>query len=130
MLEKRQRLINLQYLRQDIARNLKNLLAENSLSIAELVQITSWQPMHLQAIIDSRTTLNIGELNYLASIFDRKIKIEYVSLKENPAVQRGFLKDFIFLVHPGRAERSRVPRRFRYNSYRRRLFPISYAICR
>ncbi len=79
MLEKRQRLINLQYLRQDIARNLKNLLAENSLSIAELVQITSWQPMHLQAIIDSRTTLNIGELNYLASIFDRKIKIEFVS---------------------------------------------------
>ncbi len=79
MLEKRQRLINLQYLRQDIAWNLKNLLAENSLSIAELVQITSWQPMHLQAIIDSRTTLNIGELNYLASIFDRKIKIEFVS---------------------------------------------------
>lgn len=79
MLEKRQRLINLQYLRQDIAWNLKNLLAENSLSIAELAQITSWQPMHLQAIIDSRTTLNIGELNYLASIFDRKIKIEFVS---------------------------------------------------
>ena len=79
MLEKRQRLINLQYLRQDIARNLKKLLAENSLSIAELAQITQWQPMHLQAIIDSRATPNVGELNYLASIFDRKIKIEFVS---------------------------------------------------
>ncbi len=79
MLEKRQRLINLQYLRQDIARNLKNLLAENSLSIAELAQITQWQSMHLQAIIDSRATPNVGELNYLASIFDRKIKIEFVS---------------------------------------------------
>ena len=79
MLEKRQRLINLQYLRQDIARNLKNLLAENGLSIAELAQITQWQPMHLQAIVDSRATPNVGELNYLASIFDRKIKIELVS---------------------------------------------------
>ena len=78
MLEKRQRLINLQYLRQDIARNLKNLLAENGLSIAELAQITQWQPMHLQAIVDSRATPNVGELNYLASIFDRKIKIEFV----------------------------------------------------
>lgn len=79
MLKKRQRLINLQYLRQDIARNLKNLLAENSLSIAELAQITQWQSMHLQAIIDSQATPNVGELNYLASIFDRKIKIEFVS---------------------------------------------------
>ena len=79
MMKKRQRTTNLKNLRQDIAGILQNLLTENRLSITELAQITCWSPLYLQTLINGQATPNIGEMNYLASIFGRKIKIEFVA---------------------------------------------------
>ena len=65
MLKKRQRLTNLNHTRAEIACQLQQLMTEHQL------------PFYLQALLEGRATPNIGELNYLASIFDRKLKIEF-----------------------------------------------------
>ncbi|MCX4349095.1 MAG: helix-turn-helix transcriptional regulator [Alphaproteobacteria bacterium] len=75
MLQKRQRLTNLKNLRLDIARILQNLLTENKLTITELAHMTSWSPIYLQALINGQATPNIGELNYLMSLFHKKIQL-------------------------------------------------------
>jgi len=78
MLTKSQRLTNLKQLRQNIGVLLKEQMSEHQLSINDLSQVTGWPPLFLQAIIDNRANLNIGEINFLASLFDRRVKIEFV----------------------------------------------------
>ncbi len=65
MLKKRQRLTNLNHTRAEIAGQLQQLMAEHQLQIDKFAQL--------------RANPNIGELNYLASIFDHKLKIEFVA---------------------------------------------------
>ena len=77
MLKKRQRLTNLNHTRAEIACQLQQLMTEHQLQTDEFARLTSWTPFYLQALLEGRATPNIGELNYLASIFDRKLKIEF-----------------------------------------------------
>lgn len=79
MLKKRQRLTNLNHTRVEIAGQLQQLMAEHQLQIDKFAQLTSWTPFYLQALLEGRANPNIGELNYLASIFDHKLKIEFVA---------------------------------------------------
>ena len=76
--KKRQRLTNLNHTRTEIAGQLQQLMAEHQLQIDKFAQLTSWTPFYLQALLEGRANPNIGELNYLASIFDHKLKIEFV----------------------------------------------------
>ena len=78
MFTKTQRLINLNHTRQDISRPFKQLMAEHNLTLNDLARMTSWSPLYLQMITDYKATPNIGEINYLASLFDKKIRIEFV----------------------------------------------------
>jgi len=77
MLTKSQRLTNLKQLRQNISVLLKEQMSEHQLSINELSQVIGWSPLFLQAIIDNRANLNIGDINYLASLFDRRVTIAF-----------------------------------------------------
>ena len=79
MLKKRQRLTNLNHTRAEIAGQLQQLMAEHQLQIDKFARLTSWKPFYLQALLEGRANPNIGELNYLASIFDHKLKIEFVA---------------------------------------------------
>ena len=79
MLKKRQRLTNLNHTRAEIAGQLQQLMAEHQLQIDKFARLTSWTPFYLQALLKGRANPNIGELNYLASIFDHKLKIEFVA---------------------------------------------------
>ena len=78
MLKRKSRTTNLNHTRQEIGRQLNELMNQSNLKLKELATITSWSTLYLQAITEGRTTPNIGELNYIASIFDRKLKIEFV----------------------------------------------------
>lgn len=78
MLKRRNRLTNLNHVRQDISLRLNELMAQHNVSLDELAQITCWSLLYLQAIADGRATPNIGGLNYIASLFDLKLKIEFV----------------------------------------------------
>jgi len=77
MLTKSQRLTNLKQLRQNIGVLLKEQMSEHQLGINDLSQVTGWPPLFLQAIIDNRANLNIGEINFLASLFDRRVTIAF-----------------------------------------------------
>lgn len=77
MLKKRQRLTNLNHTRAEIAGQLQQLMTEHQLQFAEFARLIGWTPLYLQALLEGRANPDIGELNYLASIFDRKLKIEF-----------------------------------------------------
>ena len=79
MLNKRQRLTNLNHTHAEIAGQLQQLMAEHQLQIDKFAQLTSWTPFYLQSLLEGHANPNIGELNYLASIFDHKLKIEFVA---------------------------------------------------
>lgn len=79
MLKKRQRLTNLNHTRAEIAGQLQQLMTEHQLQFVEFARLIGWAPLYLQALLEGRATPDIGELNYLASIFDRKLKIEFVA---------------------------------------------------
>ncbi len=49
--------------------------------------MTSWSPIYLQALINGQATPNIGELNYLMSLFHKK-KFNYA----DGLVKQGFDK--------------------------------------
>ena len=78
MLKRKNRTTNLNYTRQEIGRQLKELMTQHKLTLTELAAITSWSVFYLQAIIEGHATPNIGELNYFASLFDQKLKIEFI----------------------------------------------------
>ena len=78
MLKRKNRTTNLNHTRQEIGRQLNELMNQNNLRLNELAAITSWSALYLQTVTEGRTTPNIGQLNYIASIFDRKLKIEFV----------------------------------------------------
>lgn len=54
-------------------------MTEHQLQFAEFARLIGWAPLYLQALLEGRATPDIGELNYFASIFDRKLKIEFVA---------------------------------------------------
>ena len=78
MLKRKNRTTNLNHTRQDIGRQIKELMTQHNICLNEMATITSWSVFYLQAIIEGLATPNIGEVNYFASLFDRKLKIEFV----------------------------------------------------
>ncbi len=78
MLKRKNRTTNLNHTRQEIGRQLKELMTQHKLTLTELATITGWSVFYLQAIIEGQATPNIGEVNYFASLFDRKLKIEFI----------------------------------------------------
>jgi len=77
MFTKNQRLTNLKHLRQNISSSIKTLMDEQGLSITELARMTNWPPLYLQTVIEGKVLLDIGEINYLASLFQKKVHLEF-----------------------------------------------------
>ncbi len=78
MLKRKNRTTNLNHTRQEIGQQLKELMTQHNVTFNEMATITGWSVFYLQSITEGHATPNIGELNYFASLFDRKLKIEFI----------------------------------------------------
>ena len=77
MFSKNKRLANLRQVRQDISQLLQKEIQQHNISIRELSQITGWSELYWQAVLEAKANLSISDVNYLASIFECHLKLEF-----------------------------------------------------
>ncbi len=77
MFSKNKRLTNLRQVRQDISQLLQKEIQQHNTSIRELSKITGWSELYWQAVLEARANLSISDVNYLASIFECHLKLEF-----------------------------------------------------
>ena len=76
MFSKNKRLANLRQVRQDISQLLQQEIQKQNISIRELSKITGWSELYWQAVLEARANLSISDVNYLASLFECRLKID------------------------------------------------------
>ena len=76
MFSKNKRLANLRQVRQDISQLLQKEIQQHNISIRELSKITGWSELYWQAVLEARANLSISDVNYLASLFECRLKID------------------------------------------------------
>ncbi len=76
MFSKNKRLTNLRQVRQDISQLLQKEIQQHNTSIRELSKITGWSELYWQAVLEARANLSISDVNYLASLFECRLKID------------------------------------------------------
>ena len=76
MFSKNKRLANLRQVRQDISQLLQKEIQQHNTSIRELSKITGWSELYWQAVLEARANLSISDVNYLASLFECRLKID------------------------------------------------------
>ena len=78
MFSKNKRLANLRQVRKDISQLVQKEIQRQNINIRELSKITGWSELYWQAVLEARANLSISDVNFLASLFDCKLKIDIV----------------------------------------------------
>ena len=76
MFSKNKRLANLRQVRKDISQLVHKEIQKQNISIRELSRISGWSELYWQAVLEARANLSISDVNYLASLFDCRLKID------------------------------------------------------
>ena len=76
MFSKNKRLANLRQVRKDISLLVQTEIQKQNISIRELSRISGWSELYWQAVLEARANLSISDVNFLASLFDCKLKID------------------------------------------------------
>ena len=76
MFSKNKRLANLRQVRKDISLLVQKEIQKQNISIRELSRISGWSELYWQAVLEARANLSISDVNFLASLFDCKLKID------------------------------------------------------
>ena len=76
MFSKNKRLANLKQVRKDISQLVQKEIQKQNISIKELSKITGWSELYWQAVLEARANLSISDVNFLASLFECRLKID------------------------------------------------------
>ena len=76
MFSKNKRLASLRQVRKDISLLVQTEMQRQNISIRELSRISGWSELYWQAVLEARANLSISDVNFLASLFDCKLKID------------------------------------------------------
>ena len=77
MFSKNKRLANLRKVRKDISLLVQTEMQRQNISIRELSRISGWSELYWQAVLEARANLSISDVNFLASLFDCHLKLEF-----------------------------------------------------
>ena len=77
MFSKNKRLANLRQVRKDISQLIQTEIQKQNISIKELSKITGWSELYWQAVLEARANLSISDVNFLASLFECHLKLEF-----------------------------------------------------
>ena len=77
MFSKNKRLANLRQVRKDISLLVQTEMQRQNISIRELSRISGWSELYWQAVLEARANLSISDVNFLASLFDCHLKLEF-----------------------------------------------------
>ena len=76
MFSKNKRLANLRQVRKDISQLVHKEIQKQNISIRELSRISGWSELYWQAVLEARANLSISDVNFLASLFECRLKID------------------------------------------------------
>ncbi len=77
MFSKNKRLANLRQIRKDISQLVQTEIQKQNISIRELSRISGWSELYWQAVLEARANLSISDVNFLASLFECHLKLEF-----------------------------------------------------
>ena len=63
-------------MRKDISQLVQKEIQKQNISIKELSKITGWSELYWQAVLEARANLSISDVNFLASLFECRLKID------------------------------------------------------
>ena len=64
-------------MRKDISQLVQKEIQKQNISIKELSKITGWSELYWQAVLEARANLSISDVNFLASLFECHLKLEF-----------------------------------------------------